>query len=81
MWLATQMVLDYSDRVKFGISEVNWTGNYCYGLFSSDGGYGSDWGAVCPVVSLFSGVTSTEVPKIDDITEGVWNVFTPSDES
>lgn len=75
-WLASLAVNAYSSYASFGpcmagsVSGVAMPGHD--GLFRSDGGKGGDWAGVCPVVSLKSNITKTQVPKISDVTETEW---------
>ena len=77
LWLASLGVRAYSSYARFGPSSlISYSGVSSTGtnrMFYSDGNEYGYFAAVCPVVSLESDVKSTEVPKIDDITETNWN--------
>ncbi len=76
-WLASCGVRAGLGYAYFGPGMVrigdNATRTGAYSLFDSRGNNGIVWASVRPVISLKSGITENEIPKVPDRTEETWN--------
>lgn len=79
-WLASPGVNVVSSCASFGPGVVDDGAGAGYGNFLSCGGWFADRGAVRPVVSLKSDVTTAEVKKLDNqnVTEDTWIGYSTS---
>ena len=77
-WLASRSVYSYSGSAGFCLGTARTNGGVSYAgssiMFYSNGNENYNGFAVRPVVSLKSSVTNSQVQKITDKTEDIWNV-------